>query len=88
MEEVDTMTNEAAHPDAPNRHLHEQTAASEGNSCDCTSRKPAQSHLRPRERTRAEENFADILSDFERSHTHKPEGGATQLEGTGDLAFR
>ena len=28
------------------------------------------------------ENFAEILSDFERTHTHKPEGGARQLEGT------
>ena len=28
------------------------------------------------------ENFADILSDFERTHTHKPEGGARQLQGT------
>jgi small subunit ribosomal protein S1 len=28
------------------------------------------------------ENFADILSDFERTHTHKPESGAKQLEGT------
>ena len=28
------------------------------------------------------ENFADILSDFERSHTHKPASGARQLEGT------
>jgi len=28
------------------------------------------------------ENFADILKDFERSHTHKPAGGAKQLEGT------
>jgi small subunit ribosomal protein S1 len=27
------------------------------------------------------ENFADILSDFERSHTHKPASGARQLEG-------
>jgi small subunit ribosomal protein S1 len=27
------------------------------------------------------ENFADILSDFERAHTHKPQGGAKQLEG-------
>lgn len=29
-----------------------------------------------------DENFADILSDFERSHAHKPAGGAKQLEGT------
>jgi len=28
------------------------------------------------------ENFADILSDFERSHTHKLASGARQLEGT------
>jgi len=28
------------------------------------------------------ENFADILSDFERSHTHKSQGGTRQLEGT------
>jgi small subunit ribosomal protein S1 len=27
------------------------------------------------------ENFADILSDFERTHTHKPESGTRQLEG-------
>ena len=28
------------------------------------------------------ENFADILSQFERSHTHKPASGARQIEGT------
>jgi small subunit ribosomal protein S1 len=28
------------------------------------------------------ENFADILSDFERSHARKPESGSKQLEGT------
>jgi len=28
------------------------------------------------------ENFADILSQFERSHTHKTESGAKQIEGT------
>ncbi len=28
------------------------------------------------------ESFADMLRDFERSHTHKPESGARQLEGT------
>jgi small subunit ribosomal protein S1 len=28
------------------------------------------------------ENFAAILSDFERTHTHKPESGAKQLSGT------
>jgi small subunit ribosomal protein S1 len=27
------------------------------------------------------ENFADILSDFERAHARKPEGGGRQLEG-------
>jgi small subunit ribosomal protein S1 len=28
------------------------------------------------------ENFADILSDFEQSHSHKPESGTRQVEGT------
>jgi small subunit ribosomal protein S1 len=28
------------------------------------------------------ESFADLLRDFERSHTHKPESGARQIEGT------
>lgn len=28
------------------------------------------------------ENFADILSDFERTHAHKPEPGARQIDGT------
>ena len=28
------------------------------------------------------ESFADLLSEFERSHTHKPASGARQLEGT------
>jgi small subunit ribosomal protein S1 len=28
------------------------------------------------------ENFADILSDFERSHVHRPDGRAKQLHGT------
>jgi small subunit ribosomal protein S1 len=28
------------------------------------------------------EDFADILSQFERSHTHKPASGAKQIEGT------
>src|SRR5262245_55144916 len=27
------------------------------------------------------EDFADILSQFERSHTHKPASGARQIEG-------
>jgi small subunit ribosomal protein S1 len=29
-----------------------------------------------------EENFADILQQFERSHTHKPASGARQIDGT------
>ena len=29
-----------------------------------------------------EENFADILKDFERTHVRKPEAGAAQLQGT------
>ncbi|HEY2469287.1 MAG TPA: 30S ribosomal protein S1 [Terracidiphilus sp.] len=29
-----------------------------------------------------EENFADILQQFERSHTHKPSTGAKQIDGT------
>ena len=28
------------------------------------------------------EDFADILSDFERTHTHKPEPGTRQIDGT------
>jgi small subunit ribosomal protein S1 len=32
--------------------------------------------------TEPTESFADVLSAFERSHTHKPEGGAKQLVGT------
>ena len=28
-----------------------------------------------------EENFAEVLSDFERAHVHRPEAGARQLEG-------
>src|SRR3954447_11435149 len=28
------------------------------------------------------ESFADLLRDFERSHTHKPESGARQIQGT------
>ena len=28
------------------------------------------------------ESFADLLSEFERSHTHKPASGARQLQGT------
>jgi small subunit ribosomal protein S1 len=28
------------------------------------------------------ESFADLLRDFERSHSHKPEAGAKQLQGT------
>jgi small subunit ribosomal protein S1 len=28
------------------------------------------------------ESFADLLRDFERSHAHKPESGARQIEGT------
>ena len=29
-----------------------------------------------------QENFADILSQFEKSHTHKPASGVKQIEGT------
>ncbi|MGA8085819.1 MAG: 30S ribosomal protein S1 [Terracidiphilus sp.] len=32
--------------------------------------------------TEPQENFADILSQFEKSHTHKPASGAKQIEGT------
>ncbi len=28
-----------------------------------------------------QENFADILSQFEKSHTHKPASGVKQIEG-------
>src|SRR5579859_2284310 len=34
------------------------------------------------EPTEPQENFADILKQFERSHTHKPASGVKQIEGT------
>jgi small subunit ribosomal protein S1 len=35
-----------------------------------------------KEATEPVENFGDLLAQFEKSHTHKPEGGQKQLEGT------
>src|SRR5579871_5910784 len=34
-----------------------------------------------RESSEPQENFADILSQFEQTHTHKPASGARQIEG-------
>ena len=36
----------------------------------------------PEEPAEPQENFADILSQFEKSHTHKPASGVKQIEGT------
>src|ERR1017187_8917652 len=36
----------------------------------------------PELNTEPVEDFAALLSEFERSHTHKPAGGAKQLQGT------
>jgi small subunit ribosomal protein S1 len=44
------------------------------------TRTPEPVHEEPAEEEPAE-SFADLLRDFERSHTHKPESGAKQLEG-------
>jgi small subunit ribosomal protein S1 len=41
-----------------------------------------ESESQPTTAAEPDENFADILKDFERSHAHKPAGGAKQLEGT------
>ncbi len=35
-----------------------------------------------------QEDFAALLSEFERSHTHKPASGAKQLQGTVVSALR
>jgi len=43
---------------------------------------PATPEEAPETATESTESFGDLLSQFERSHTHKPDDGAKQLEGT------
>jgi small subunit ribosomal protein S1 len=49
---------------------------------DAVTETRAAQETKPESALELTENFADILSDFERSHTHKPASGARQLEGT------
>ena len=51
---------------------------------ESTSALPPQTEPEPQSSPASEpaESFADILSDFERSHTHKPAPGTRQLDGT------
>ena len=42
---------------------------------------PAAAEAPAEEPAEPQENFADILSQFERSHTHKPASGVKQIEG-------
>jgi small subunit ribosomal protein S1 len=47
-----------------------------------TPPEPAAENVPAEEPAEPLEDFANILMDFERSHAHKPSGGAKQLEGT------
>ena len=49
---------------------------------DAVTETRAAQEITPESAAEPTENFADILSDFERSHSHKPASGARQLEGT------
>ena len=49
---------------------------------DAVTETRAAEEITPESAPEPTENFADILSDFERSHSHKPASGARQLEGT------
>lgn len=54
--------------------VHVETAPAAGP--EAATEAPAEEPAEPME------DFADILMQFERSHTHKPESGAKQIEGT------
>ena len=68
-------------------HIEETLSAAQSNMADGESNPAADAQVRPvpapepvyEEPT---ESFADLLLDFERSHTHQPKSGAKQLEGT------
>jgi small subunit ribosomal protein S1 len=68
----------------------EEPTSSAGDSAARTAEEPAippveatvQAPGRPAEESlEPQENFADILSQFEKSHTHKPASGTRQIEG-------
>jgi small subunit ribosomal protein S1 len=79
---VDMMTSEATPEPLP---IPENTPESAANqNAKSTPEAGPEPAAEPVVEAAAEpvENFADILSQFERSHTHKPASGAKQIEGT------
>jgi small subunit ribosomal protein S1 len=76
------MTNEAVPESQPTPDNTPETAADPGAST--AQEKPSAPAVEPASETASEpeENFADILSQFERSHARKPESGAKQIDGT------
>jgi small subunit ribosomal protein S1 len=80
MNAVDMMTNEAVPEPQPTPDNTPESAAVQ-NAEPVPVLEPA---AEPVIEVASEpvENFADILSQFERSHTHKPASGTKQIEGT------
>lgn len=70
---ADRSATESVHAEtAPATEPEAATEARAESSAEAPAEEPAEPM----------EDFADILMQFERSHTHKPESGAKQIEGT------
>jgi small subunit ribosomal protein S1 len=88
---IDTVPQSQPSSDSPEA-VSEQTASpasdtvpapvteSAGNSIAARASEPA-TEAPAEEPAEPQENFADILSQFEKSHTHKPASGVKQIEG-------
>ena len=91
--ETPALPNEegaAAGPGEPEAGSHEAAPATETPATAATREPPAESSAE--EPVEPVEDFASILQQFERSHSHKPASGARQIDGTvisltGDQVF-
>jgi small subunit ribosomal protein S1 len=89
---VDIMSDESISESQPTSESPETTSEQSAAPERETSVPPAEIATEPTAASAAEppaedpaelqENFADILQQFERSHTHKPASGVKQIEGT------
>ena len=62
--------------------VHAKTEPAAGPEAATEARSKSSAEAPAEEPAEPMEDFADILMQFERSHTHKPESGAKQIEGT------
>jgi small subunit ribosomal protein S1 len=86
------MSDESISESQPTPEAHEsssdQSPAPASETSSRVTEKTSEAIVTPPAEVAAEEpaepieNFADILSQFERSHTHKPASGVKQIEGT------